>query len=143
MQIPADLVVLSACNTGLGRLAGGEGVQGLTRAFLHAGARRVVISLWEIRDRSTVDLMEGFYRALLGDRLAADETLRKAQIELIAGGASARDWAPFLLVGPAGPVPPMNTPWRNALAVLGALFLFAFWAILVAYARRSRRRPRP
>lgn len=98
-RLAADLVSLSACNTGLGTLVRGEGVLGLTRAFLCAGAQAVLISLWEVPDRSTADLMDDFYRGYLEQGLPADAALRTAQRDAIASGASVREWAPFVLVG--------------------------------------------
>jgi CHAT domain-containing protein len=82
LQLPAELVVLSACQTGLGKDVKGEGLVGLTRAFLSAGAARVVVSLWNVNDRATAELMTKFYRQMLqaGARPAA--ALRAAQLEL-------------------------------------------------------------
>ena len=65
LRLPADLVVLSACQTALGRDIRGEGLFGLTRGFMYAGARRVVASLWQVDDESTAELMKRFYRAML------------------------------------------------------------------------------
>ncbi len=107
-RVPADLVVLSACETGLGRLVSGEGVVGLTRAFLYAGAGSVCVSLWKVPDLPTADFMETFYRRLLrgrgesGSPLDKAEALRQAQLETIElGGPTAHPffWAPFVLVG--------------------------------------------
>src|SRR5262249_59295990 len=67
-DLDADLVVLSACETGLGRLAGGEGYLGFTQALFVKGARAVVLSLWEVSDESTQLLMQRFYQNLLGRR---------------------------------------------------------------------------
>jgi CHAT domain-containing protein len=103
LGIPADLVVLSGCSTGLGRTVRGEGVLGLTRAFLHAGARRIVISLWDVADRSTVSLMDHFYAGLFEAHAPADHALRTSQRSLLAAGSPPRDWAAFLLVGRVEP----------------------------------------
>src|SRR5262249_53179264 len=65
LHLRADLVTLSACQTGLGRVARGEGVLGLSRAFLVAGAGGVMVSLWRVNDQSTATLMQGFYEQLL------------------------------------------------------------------------------
>lgn len=78
-----DLAVLSACETGLGKAAGGEGLLGLQRAFQMAGARTVVGSLWKVNDESTRLLMEAFYANLWGKRLSKVESLRQAQIALL------------------------------------------------------------
>ena len=84
VRIDADLVVLSACESGLGKEMGGEGLIGLTRAFQYAGARSVMASLWKISDRTTAELMVRFYKHLKAG-LPKDEALRAAQMELIHG----------------------------------------------------------
>jgi CHAT domain-containing protein len=123
--LSADLVVLSACNTGLGRLAGGEGVLGLTRAFLYAGADQLLMSLWEIADRSTVELMDGFYELYFDAGMETDRALQAAQIRLLAKGLPARDWAGFVLTGPARPLQESSTRARWLAAAVGAALLIA------------------
>jgi CHAT domain-containing protein len=81
-QLSADLVVLSACQTGLGKEVRGEGLMGLTRAFLYAGAPRVVVSLWNVNDRATAELMAAFYRGVLREGKRPVAALREAQLEL-------------------------------------------------------------
>jgi CHAT domain-containing protein/tetratricopeptide (TPR) repeat protein len=98
LELAAELVVLSACDTGLGREITGEGLIGLTRAFLYAGAPRVVVSLWSVDDASTADLMVAFYRGLERDG-GTVEALRRAKLELIDAGLPPGHWAPFVLVG--------------------------------------------
>ena len=73
LKLPAELVVLSACQTGLGKEIKGEGLVGLTRGFMYAGAARVVVSLWNVNDKATADLMTKFYEKMLkqGERPAA------------------------------------------------------------------------
>ena len=99
-----ELVVLSACETGLGRVKIGEGVYGLRRAFLYAGARTLVTSLFEVPDEQTRELMGRFYGALKAGR-GKLEALHGAQLELLrqrraAGGARHPFfWASFVLVG--------------------------------------------
>ncbi len=83
LDLPAELVVLSACRTGLGKAVWGEGLVGLTRGFMYAGARRVVASLWEVQDLATAELMKRFYGAMLGEKqMRPAEALRAAQIEM-------------------------------------------------------------
>jgi hypothetical protein len=83
LQLPAELIVLSACRTGLGREIKGEGLVGLTRAFMYAGAARMVASLWSVNDKATAELMRRFYRRMLGpERQTAAAALRAAQIEM-------------------------------------------------------------
>ncbi len=104
LQLSADLVTLSACDTGLGKQITGEGVVGLSRAFLHAGARSVTVSLWQIEDQSSAQLMAEFYRNLEGSDGHGDraEALRQAQLTVLGqGGRRAHPlyWAPFVLIG--------------------------------------------
>lgn len=100
LTLRADLVVLSSCDTGLGKVLSGEGMVGLTRAFFYAGAESLVVSLWEVEDRSTADLMVAFKRRLDAGASKA-EALREAKLELIATDRTAtpRLWAPLVLVG--------------------------------------------
>jgi CHAT domain-containing protein len=91
-------VVLSACETSLGRLLPGEGVLGPAQAFLQAGAASVLASYWRIDDQSASDFMQQFYRYLLLDRLPAATALRKTQLDR-AAATQTFDWAAFALYG--------------------------------------------
>jgi CHAT domain-containing protein/tetratricopeptide (TPR) repeat protein len=102
LRLGSPLVVLSACETGLGREKRGEGVIGLTRAFMYAGAPTVGVSLWSVADRSTAELMPDFYkRYLAAHGHAPAAALRAAQQQMIAGKRYSAPfyWAPFVLVG--------------------------------------------
>jgi CHAT domain-containing protein/Tfp pilus assembly protein PilF len=98
MRLDAELVTLSACETGLGREMAGEGLVGLVRAFHYAGAPSVVASLWWVADRSTADLMVRFYAGLQRG-LTKDEALRQAQAGLARSGVHPFHWAAFQLHG--------------------------------------------
>ncbi|HXY31572.1 MAG TPA: CHAT domain-containing protein [Gemmatimonadaceae bacterium] len=98
LRLDADLVMLSGCGTALGPIVGGEGILGLTSALLEAGAHSVVATLWPVSDRSSVALVEGFYRALASGAAASD-ALRSAQLEALRHRAPTRDWAAFELTG--------------------------------------------
>ena len=100
MKLSAELVVLSACRTGLGKEVHGEGVMGLMRAFMYAGASSVVVSQWQVADRSTADLMVKFYKRMNGP-LDKTEALRGAKLEMIESDLYSHPyyWAPFVLVG--------------------------------------------
>jgi tetratricopeptide (TPR) repeat protein len=104
LRLAAALVVLSACETALGQRVAGEGLIGLVRAFLHAGAGQVMASLWPIQDQGTAELMTRFYAALLGGEHDAAAALRSAQRALRADPrwSAPYYWAAFLLQG----VPP-------------------------------------
>jgi tetratricopeptide (TPR) repeat protein len=103
LSLRAGLVSLSACDTGLGEVVTGEGVVGLARAFLHAGADAVAMTLWRVPDASTAELMRRFYTHMRAGRPAA-EALREAKLELVRGRASRRapfHWAGVVLSGEA------------------------------------------
>jgi len=101
LRLAADLVVLSACQTALGKEVAGEGLVGLTRGFMYAGARRVIASLWQVSDVATAELMKKFYAALLQQHLAPAAALRRAQLEMAADPrwSSPYFWAGFVLQG--------------------------------------------
>ena len=99
LKLKADLVVLSACETGLGKEVKGEGLMSLTRAFMYAGTPSVVVSLWNVNDESAADLMIKFYRNLKTTRMSKAEALRQAQLETIKDNGFPFFWAPFVLVG--------------------------------------------
>ncbi|TVQ68152.1 MAG: CHAT domain-containing protein [Balneolaceae bacterium] len=100
LNLNASLVVLSACETGLGKVYPGEGMVGFTRAFLHAGASSLLVSSWKVNDQSAARLMTGFYRFMREGNSYA-ESLRMAKLELISHPlyASPRNWAAFQLHG--------------------------------------------
>jgi CHAT domain-containing protein len=102
LRLPADLVVLSACQTALGKEIRGEGLVGLTRGFMYAGVPRVVASLWKVDDKATAVLMRRFYQAMLQEpRLRPAAALRAAQIELLQTKRTENPyyWAAFVLQG--------------------------------------------
>ena len=107
LRLGSPLVMLSACETGLGKEKRGEGVMGLTRAFMYAGAPTVGVSLWSVADNSTAELMTDFYKRLLvspantSASVSASAAMRDAQLAMIAGKKYSAPfyWAPFVLVG--------------------------------------------
>jgi CHAT domain-containing protein len=101
LDLSAELVVLSACQTALGKEIRGEGLVGLTRAFMYAGAARVMASLWSIDDEATAELMSRFYQAMLGRGLRPAAALREAQISLSREKRwrSPYYWGSFILLG--------------------------------------------
>jgi CHAT domain-containing protein len=101
LNVPAELVVLSACRTALGKEIKGEGLIGLTRGFMYAGAARVVASLWDVADESTAELMRRFYHGMLREGLRPAAALRAAQVTMWKQrrGQSPYSWAGFILQG--------------------------------------------
>lgn len=113
LDLSAELVVLSGCETALGREIRGEGLMGLTQGFFHAGAEGLAVSLWRVRDRATSELMERFYRALLDDGLPPAAALAAAQ-RSVARERRWRDpyyWAPFVFQG----------DWRSGTSIEGEM----------------------
>ena len=101
LHLPAELVVLSACETGLGKDVRGEGLDGMTRGFMYAGARRVVVSLWNVNDKATASLMQRLYLGMLRGKKTPAAALRAAQIEMLRSKQwqSPYYWAPFMMQG--------------------------------------------
>jgi CHAT domain-containing protein len=104
LKINADLVTLSACQTGLGKVQKGEGIIGLTRALLYAGAQNLIVSLWSVADKSTSILMVDFYDQMLNESMVNGDysyALRKAKLKMIEQGQFNKPfyWAPFILIG--------------------------------------------
>jgi CHAT domain-containing protein/predicted negative regulator of RcsB-dependent stress response len=100
LNLPAELVVLSACQTGLGQNVRGEGLIGLTRGFMYAGSPRVLVSLWSVNDDSTAVLMTEFYKAMLQQKLTPAAALRAAQLKMLQSQwKSPYHWAAFTLQG--------------------------------------------
>ena len=101
LNLPVDLVVLSACNTGLGKEVRGEGLVGIVRGFMYAGAARVVASLWKVDDEATAELMKRFYQQMLQGDMTAAAALRAAQVEMWQQKRwhSPYYWAAFVLQG--------------------------------------------
>ena len=101
LKLPAELVVLSACETGLGKAVTGEGLEGVMRAFMYAGARRVIVSLWNVNDKATADLMQRLYTGMLRSGKTPAAALRAAQIEMLRTRQwqSPYYWAAFVMQG--------------------------------------------
>ncbi|MGB3692090.1 MAG: CHAT domain-containing protein, partial [Spirulinaceae cyanobacterium] len=102
LNLPAELVVLSACETGLGQELAGEGLVSLTRGFMYAGAKRVVVSFWAVQDFSTSKLMSKFYEKMYQDNLKPAAALRAAQLEMWRSEGNENDpyhWAAFTVQG--------------------------------------------
>ncbi|HEX7316926.1 MAG TPA: CHAT domain-containing protein [Pyrinomonadaceae bacterium] len=143
LRLSADLVVLSACDTGLGEDVEGEGFVGLTRGFLYAGSQSVVASLWKVDDRATAELMGHFYKALLQDGLPPPAALRAAKEAMWRQERWKHPyyWAAFVLQG-EGPEVPAGSKRRIIFGVgilLVVLGLSAAGAYVIQGWRRRRR----
>lgn len=120
LDLDADLVVLAACDTASGRRLDGDGVQSLSRAFLHAGARAVIASFWEIRDLEAGEFMKSFYTRYLEQGLSPSDALRRTKLAFLSGEVSRGEpvtkdhrhprysdladpcfWAGFVCTGPS------------------------------------------
>ncbi len=99
LKLPAELIVLSACDTALGKDIKGEGLVALTRGFMYAGAPRVMASLWKVNDEATAEFMKAFYRRLFHEKLTPAAALREAQLEMWRQGNPPFHWAAFVLQG--------------------------------------------
>lgn len=101
LELNAELVALSACQTGLGKISKGEGVIGLSRALVYAGAKSIIVSFWSVADQSTAELMTDFYKQLLNNpNVNYSQNLRQAKLNLLKGEyAAPYYWAPFILIG--------------------------------------------
>ena len=103
LKLNADLTVLSACETGLGKIRKGEGIIGLTRALIYAGSRNIIVSLWPVSDQSTSNLMVDFYKNLLKGKQSESYStwLRNAKLKMIDKVEYSNPfyWSPFILVG--------------------------------------------
>jgi CHAT domain-containing protein len=100
LDLNADLLVLSACQTGVGKLAKGEGLMALTRGFLYSGARNIIASLWKVYDQHTSLLMVDMYRQIAAGK-SYSAALREAKLKMIANSETAwpQSWAGFVLIG--------------------------------------------
>ncbi|MEL6841650.1 MAG: CHAT domain-containing tetratricopeptide repeat protein [Bacteroidota bacterium] len=133
LNLQAEMVVLSACETGIGKLYQGEGIASLARGFRQAGARSIITTLWQVNDGQTSKLMNEFYGQLaLG--LPKDQALHKARMRYLAEVddfyAHPFFWGPYIAIGDmrAIPKPGASAPWLLALLAFG-LSILAIWLV--------------
>ena len=132
LKLNTDLVVLSACETGLGEVRDGEGVISISRGFSYAGAKSIITTLWSIQDHpTTVSFMESFYEKLKGG-LPKDEALRATKLEVLKNPTSAAPffWAGFIPFGDMAPikVPNQSEQWYWLLGIAALIMImFAVW----------------
>ncbi|MCP4442629.1 MAG: CHAT domain-containing protein [Aureispira sp.] len=140
MDLSAELVVLSACETGYGEFQKGNGIASLARAFMYAGVPSLVVSLWSVNDKSTSIIMESFYQYLSEGRNKAD-ALQQAKLDYLqnARGVAAHPafWSPFVQLGDSEPIElATKTSWKMILGILGGLVLLI---IVGAFFLRKRK----
>ncbi|MCB9316002.1 MAG: CHAT domain-containing protein [Lewinellaceae bacterium] len=130
LRLNADLAVLSACNTGRGKLAKGEGVISLARAFKYAGCSNVLMSLWQADDQATAQIMRDFYK-YLKEGLGKDAAIRQAKLDYLDNNSRNHPffWGAFVLIGDNQPLDGgIHWFWyAGGLLALGLLGLFWFW----------------
>lgn len=141
LHLNADLVVLSGCQTGLGKELSGEGLIGLTQSFLYAGSRSVVVTLWDVQDRPTATLMTDFYRAMLKEGMPPAAALRQAKLNMYREGLGPSYWAAFVIQGEFRPsVPIWHGLLRSNFIWVGiALLGIASW-LTCSYMGRCRQK---
>ena len=140
MNLNSDLVVLSACNTGIGKEVRGEGLLSLNNAFLSVGAKSVMASLWKVEDGATLELMKNFYDAMANEKLTPSKALQKAQINLQQSERykSPFYWAAFTVQGDYRNVPDVSRGFDRRIYLLPAAVIL-FLAAIFGY-RFIRRR---
>ena len=137
----AQLTVLSACQTALGKDVSGEGFMGLNHSFLSAGSKSVVASLWKVDDRATANLMSQFYNSLLQQGMSTGEALRAAKLKTMreTRWRAPYFWAGFVLQGEyTNRIAVDDDPWLHPVWVLLALFVLPLLAVIVFRSRRRR-----
>ncbi len=140
MRLPANLVVLSACNTGVGKLEKGEGIMSLSRAFFYAGVKSLLMSLWKVSDESTSELMVSFYEGLKAGK-DKDLALQQAKVDYIWNQEIAMKshpyfWAGFVLKGDKQAISLSNNNYWQW--VLGGLLLLTFGLIFYRYTTHKK-----
>lgn len=148
LKLSADLVVLSSCNSGIGKEIRGEGIIGLTRGFLQAGSKSVLASAWKVEDNATAELMEKFYAALLTEKLTPPQALRKAQIQMRQHPRwqSPFFWAAFTVQGEyRRPITPVAAPavfnaTLYSFSLPGGAIILASLGLFFFFRRRKNKR---
>lgn len=140
MQLKSNLVVLSACNTGTGKLRNGEGVMSIARAFTYAGCPSIVMTLWSVSDLSSTNLMESFYKNL-SEGNNKSEALQKAKINYILNSGTAGShpfyWAGYVMVGNKAPIK-LYSENKTIYTVSASIGIFAIIFYIVLKIRKKR-----
>jgi CHAT domain-containing protein len=142
LDLSSDLVVLSACRTGLGKNVQGEGIVGLSSGFMYAGAKSVVASLWKVDDDATAELMSRFYTAMLKDRLPPGEALKRAKLEIRGQKRWQAPfyWAAFVLQGEyAEDISAPRRASHKQMLIVGAALMLVVLCIYAFFRHSSPR----
>lgn len=130
LNIPAEMVVLGACDTGNGSLKNGEGIMSISHAFTFAGSKSNVLSLWKVPDKETAEIIDGFYKFLKKGQ-KKDDALANAKREFVKNNPLKNHpyfWAGFIVNGNTNPITESNKLWIF-LAVLGIIVIGSFWFV--------------
>ncbi len=137
MSLNADLVVLSACETGTGKLQNGEGIMSLARVFLYAGVPSLVVSFWSVNDELSVPVFTEYYKNIKA-RQNKDEALRTAKLAFLKNSNNITDdpfyWAPFVLIGDSSPI----FSYNYTHLFIGAVILFFSLVCVLYYLKKIR-----
>lgn len=146
MNLNAQLAVLSACNTGSGRLIEGEGIMNLARGFIYAGVPSIVMTLWSVEDQTSASIVKRFYQYLIAG-MPKDQALRQAKLDLLSEGdmlhAHPYYWAAYVSIGDYSPLTAVKSPLMNILYLL--LSVAAITGLFAVLRRRfsSKQRSQP
>ncbi|NTW25373.1 MAG: CHAT domain-containing protein, partial [Lentimicrobium sp.] len=139
MNLNAGLAVLSACNTGTGRLMKGEGMMNLARGFIYAGVPGIVMTLWSVEDQSSAEIVQKFYE-YLEEGMSKDEALRQAKLDLLSKGDPLRShpyyWAAYVTIGDYSPMKFVKPLWAKIL--FGLIILLSITGIIIEIARGKK-----
>jgi CHAT domain-containing protein len=142
LNLNADMVTLSACNTGSGKLQKGEGIMSLARGFIYAGVPSVVMTLWEVQDKSGYEIMRRFYQHLK-DGHPKDVALQKAKIEFIKGSnmlkAHPYFWSSYILSGDSSTLQINESAWNINYAAFAIIIAAILLASLIFLKRKKRK----
>lgn len=138
MKIPAEMVVLSACNTGSGKIVNGEGTMSLARSFLEAGTRNVLMSLWQVDDKATSFIFQDFYENL-DKSIPKDAALQKAKLKYLDEHKRVFPfyWASFILMGDSEPLTISSSSLPKILIGGGFLFFLVLWFLIIKRKSKS------
>lgn len=132
-NLATDLVVLSACDTGIGKEIKGEGLMSLANGFLQSGAKTVIASQWKVDDFASLELMNYFYQSLTDEHITSSQALRKAQISMYHKSRSPNDWAAFTIYGDFQNKPRLSARFDYSKYLLLIAFILIVFGIYAGY----------